>query len=53
MCGWWEQLRKTPDAYLGYVQMEYGDYLEKMAKSAVYKPLFLCMLLFLSYVSWI
>jgi hypothetical protein len=47
MCGWWEQLRKTPDAYSGYVQMEYGDYLEKMAKSAVYKPLFLCMLLFL------
>ncbi|KAH8954235.1 hypothetical protein BDL97_08G069300 [Sphagnum fallax] len=28
-----KQLRMTPDAYSGYVQMEYGDYLEKMAKS--------------------
>lgn len=43
MHGWWEQLTETPDAYSGYVPMQYDDYLENMAKSAVYKPFaFVC-----------
>ncbi|CAK9858259.1 unnamed protein product [Sphagnum jensenii] len=37
------QLTETPDAYSGYVPMQYDDYLENMAKSAVYKPFaFVC-----------
>ncbi|CAK9254089.1 unnamed protein product [Sphagnum jensenii] len=43
MHGWWQQLTETPDAYSGYVPMQYDDYLENMAKSAVYKPFaFVC-----------